>query len=79
MQELEALGKELQRRGKTDALKKLADSAEGRRVGQMLDGEAVRRAAQSGDSEAIRKLLGGLLATEDGRRLAQKLKTLMEK
>lgn len=79
MQDLEALGRELQRRGKTGALKQLADSADGQRLGQMLDGEAVRRAAQSGDSEAMRKLLGGVLATEEGRRLAQQLRSLMEK
>ncbi len=79
MQDLEALGRELQRRGKTGELKKLADSADGKRLEQMLDGEAIRQAAQSGDQRAIRQVLGNILATEEGKRLAQQLKKLMEK
>ena len=79
MQDLEALGKELQRRGKTGELKKLADSADGQRLGQMLDAETVRRAARSGDSEALKKLLGGVMATEEGKRLAQQLRQMMQK
>ena len=79
MQDLEALGKELQRRGKTGELKALADSADGRRLGRMLDAETIRKAAQSGDRQAMRQVLGSVLATEEGKRLAQQLKKLMEK
>ena len=39
----------------------------------------VREAARSGDGEALRKLLGGVLATDEGRRLAKQLRELMEK
>ena len=79
MQDLEALGRELQRRGKTGELKKLAESADGQRLGRMLDADRVREAARSGDGEALRKLLGGDLATDEGRRLAKQLRELMEK
>lgn len=79
MQDLEALGRELQRRGKTGELKKLADSADGKRLGQMLDANAIRQAAQSGDQKAIQNMLGSVLATKEGKRLAEQLKKLMEK
>ena len=79
MQDLEALGRELQRRGKTGELKKLAESADGQRLGRMLDADRVREAARSGDGEALRKLLVGVLATDEGRRLAKQLRELMEK
>ena len=45
----------------------------------MLDADRVREAARSGDGEALRKLLGGVLATDEGRRLAKQLRELMEK
>ena len=76
MRDLEALSKELQRSGKSGELKKLADSADGQRLARMLDAESVRQAAR-GDGEAIRKLLGSVLATGEGQRLAQRLDELM--
>ena len=78
MRDWDALGKELQRSGKGEALKKLADSKDAQALGGMLDAEVLRRAAKSGDSEAIKKLLGSVLATGEGQRLARELQKLMK-
>lgn len=79
MQDWEALEKELERRGKAMALKKLADSPEGRQIGRMLDAQAFAQAVGSGDTTALKKLLGAALSSEEGKRLAQQLRQLMEK
>ena len=78
MQNFEELGRELERRGKTDKLKALADSADMQKLGQMLDPAAVERAAKSGDSQALRSLLSSLLSTREGQRLAQSVQQLMK-
>ena len=78
MQDWGALNKELERRGRADELKKLSESSDARRLAGQLDADAVRRAAQRGDTEALKSLLGGALATEEGKRLALKLRKLLE-
>ena len=45
----------------------------------MLDGEKLQKAAQTGDGGALRAMLGTVLSTEEGRRLAANIKKLMEK
>ena len=78
MQNFEELGRELDRRGKTDKLKALADSEDMQRLGQMLDPTAGERAAKSGDSQALKKLLSSVLSTQEGQRLAQSVQQLMK-
>ena len=78
MQNVDELGRELERRGKTEELKALADSREVRKLGQMLDPTAVERAAKSGDSQALKKLLSSVLSTQEGQRLAQSVQQLMK-
>lgn len=78
MQDWGSLSKELERRGRADELKKLSESADARRLVGQLDADAVRRAAQRGDTEALKSLLGGALATEEGKRLARQLRQLLE-
>ena len=78
MQNFEELGRELDRRGKTDKLKTLADSREVQKLGQMLDPAAVERAARSGDSQAIKSLLSSVLSTREGQKLAQSVQQLMK-
>ena len=79
MQELEKLAQELRRRGKTEGIRALADSADGRKLGSMIDGEAAQRALRSGDSAALQQLLRGVLGTDEGRRLVTELQSLIEK
>lgn len=78
MQNYEELGRELERRGKTDDIKRLAQSEDGLKISRMVDAAAVESAARSGDSEAIRKMLSQVLSTEEGKRLAENLRKMMD-
>lgn len=75
---LENLGRELQRSGKADKIKQIAQSDEGQKLSQMLDTKAIEAAAKNGDNQALRSLLGQILSTEEGRRLAENVKKIME-
>ena len=79
MPNFEALGKELERRGKTDALKRLAESEDGKRLAGKIDTSAVEKAARSGDSHALSQLLRGVLGTAEGQRLVKSVEELMKK
>ena len=61
MNDLEKLGEQLSKSGKSDKLKSLADSADGKAVSRMVDSEAVQKAAKSGDMAALREELGDVL------------------
>ncbi len=78
MRDLESVGKELDRLGKTQKLKSIAESADGQKIGRMLDPKAVEKAAKSGDTDALRGILGQVLSTDEGRRLAESLRKAME-
>ena len=73
MQNFEKLGQELERMGKTEDIKKLAQSPEGQKISRMLDAGAVEKAARSGDAAALQNILTQVLATEEGRALAEQL------
>ena len=78
MRDLESVGRELERMGKTQKLKSIAESADGQKIGRMLDPKAVEKAAKSGDTDALRGILGQVLSTDEGRRLAESLRKAME-
>lgn len=78
MRDLESVGKELDRLGKTQKLKSIAESSDGQKVGRMLDRRALEDAAKSGDAQALRGILAQVLGTDEGRRLAESLKKAME-
>ena len=75
MDDLETLEQKLFSGQNGAALRALAESDEARRLGQSLDAEA-EQAVRSGDSEKMRALLTRLLATGEGRALADKLSKL---
>jgi len=77
MQNFEQLGRELERRGKTQELRALAESEDGARLAAMLDGNRLQQAAKSGDSAALRAMLGNILHTEEGKRLAEGIRKMM--
>ncbi len=79
MQDLEKLAQELRRRGKTEGIRALADSPDGKKLGQMIDGGAVEQAVRSGDSAALQQILRGVLGTAEGRRLAENLRSMLQK
>lgn len=78
MQNFEAFGRELEKRGKTRELQALAESEDGARLARMLDTGKLERAAKAGDGEALRKMLGSVLETEEGKRLAEGIRKLMK-
>ena len=78
MRDLESVGKELDRLGKTQKLKDIAESADGQKIGRMVDPKALEKAAVSGDAQALRGILSQVLGTDKGRRLAESLKKAME-
>lgn len=79
MQDLEKLGRSLQESGKAEGIKALAESAEGQALGRRLDAKAIQDAARRGDSDALRAMLRQVLETDEGRRLADNVRRLMEK
>ena len=76
--EFEKIGKELQRQGKTEKLKSLADSEEGRAVSRMVDADAIGKAAKSGDAAALKAILSQVLSTSEGQKLAESIKNAMK-
>ena len=75
---LEDLGRRLQQSGKADKIKEIAQSDAGARLSIMLDARAVEAAAKSGDNRALKNMLSQILSTEDGQKLAQSIKKIME-
>ena len=76
MQDWEKLGSELFNGPRGDDLRAAAASPEGRALEKKLDSAAVERMVRSGDPEQLKALLRTVLATEEGRRLAEKLEGL---
>ena len=44
----------------------------------MIDADAIGRAARSGDADALKKLLGSVLSTKEGMRLAENIRKMMD-
>ncbi|MBQ4651726.1 MAG: hypothetical protein IJB78_03305 [Oscillospiraceae bacterium] len=78
MQNFENIGRELERRGKTDGIRKIAESADGQSLSRMIDASAVEQAAKSGDTEALKNMVTKVLSTDEGKRLAESLRRLMQ-
>ena len=79
MEDLESIGRALERSGKAADIQKLAQSPEGQALGRMVDGQALQRAAKSGDRQALQAMLGQVLGSDEGRRLAEQVRRLMTK
>ena len=78
MQNFEQIGRELQRRGKTEQIRQLAESEDGANLARLVDANAVEQAARSGDGEALKAILNSVLNTREGRRLAEDVRKMME-
>ena len=79
MQNFEQLGKELERRGKAEDIKRLAESEESRTLAGMIDAGKLQQAAKNGDTDALRDMLSSVLKTQEGQRLAESVRKMMEK
>lgn len=77
MNRFEDIGRELEKRGKADKIKQLADSEDGRRLSKLIDQKAIEAAARKGDSAALSGILSQVLSTDEGKRLAASLQQLM--
>ena len=78
MRELDRLSHELEKSGKSAELMRLAKSEDAVRLGKLLDVDAIRRAAGGNDSETLKALLSGVLSTDEGKRLAENVRKMME-
>ena len=78
MQNFEQIGRELQRRGKAEQIRQLAESEDGAKLARLVDANAVEQAARSGDGEALKAILSSVLNTREGRRLAEDVRKMME-
>lgn len=78
MKDLEKLGSELKKSGRSEALIKLAELPDGKAVGRLVDPETVQKAAKDGDMAALQDILRGVLSTDEGKRLAEDLRKAMQ-
>ena len=78
MKDISRLGEELRASGKGEKLKSIAESDGGRAISRMVDASKVELAAKSGDTAALKSILEQVLNTDEGRKLAEKLKKAME-
>jgi hypothetical protein len=63
---------------KKDELERLANSTDGRRVRDKLDGAGIAKAFEQGDMQTVTGAISGILETPEGARLAQALRELMK-
>ena len=54
------------------------NSPEGQRLSAGLDDKALREAAKRGDTDALKRMLQQVLATPEGKQLAEKVKKAVE-
>ncbi len=73
MGDFEKMSKELMSGDKAGKLESFVKSSEGQRVGKMVDGKALKKAAMQGDKETLTRILGQVMATEDGKALVKKI------
>ena len=55
-----------------------AESPEGKRLAASLDDKALRDAAKRGDTDALKQMLQQVLATPEGKQLAEKVKKAVD-
>ena len=60
------------------ALERLTESKEGARLAARFSGGAVEEAAKRGDTAELTRLLGTILATEEGRQFAAQVRKAMD-
>lgn len=61
---------------KGDALRGLAKSEEALKLSKMVDVKEIEKAAAEGNMEALRAVVASVLQTEEGRKLAERIRKL---
>lgn len=75
MMDLEKLERSLREKSELAAA---VESAEGKRLAARIDDKALRDAAKRGDTDALKQMLQQVLATPEGKQLAEKVKKAVE-
>lgn len=78
MNGFEEMEKRLEKEGKMNRLKAIAESNDGKALADALDAQKVEQAARSGDTAALKAILNQVLSTDEGKRLAEKVKDAMQ-
>ncbi|MGI5984369.1 MAG: hypothetical protein GXY01_06730 [Clostridiales bacterium] len=73
MNEFEKISKELLKGGKANDVKNVVNSAEGKKIGKMVDGNALKKAVAEGDNDTVNKIVNQFLSTNEGKALAKKI------
>ncbi len=73
MSDFERMSKELFKSKKAGELNKVVNSAEGKKIGSMVDGNALKKAVAEGDNETVNRILGQFLSTDEGKSLVKKI------
>ena len=77
MNGFEEMEKKLEKTGKMNRLKAIAESNDGKALADALDAKK-EQAARSGDTAALKAILSQVLSTDEGKRLAEKVKDAMQ-
>ena len=78
MNGFEEMEKKLEKTGKMNRLKAIAESNDGKALADALDEKKVEQAARYGDTAALKAILSQVLSTDEGKRLAEKVKDAMQ-
>ncbi len=73
MNDFEKMKKDVLKGGKAGELKKAVNSAEGQKIGKMVDGNALKKAVAEGDMDTVNKIMSQVLSTNEGKALAQRI------
>ncbi|MEA4896334.1 MAG: hypothetical protein VB064_13900 [Oscillospiraceae bacterium] len=73
MNNFEKMSKELLKGGKAGEISKVVNSSEGKKIGSMVDGNALKKAVAEGDNETVNRIMGQFLSTDEGKSLAKKI------
>ena len=61
-----------------DIIRRFSETPEVKNIAKSVDPHALKKAAEHQDPEVIRAVVNQLLASEDGKQLARKVKSAME-
>lgn len=73
MKDAEKFSKEIFSGEKAGKAKEVINSEAGKRVGKMVDGNALKKALAEGDKDTMNKILNQVLSTEDGKALVKQI------
>lgn len=73
MNDFDKIKKEMLNKENSKKVEKLAGSEEAKRISQMINVDDLKKAATSGNKDMLQSILGKVLASEDGKKLVEKI------